>query len=69
MKQYKFTEFNFFENFYKNKIIGLAYNYKSLIGDKKIVEPLIFFKSNTSLIFNNQNILYNVKVFDKVWSN
>ena len=49
MKQYKFTDFSFFKGSYQNKIIGLAYNYKSLIGDKKIKEPLVFFKSGCIL--------------------
>jgi len=50
-----------------NKIIGLGYNYKSLVGKKKdFDEPLIFFKSPASIVGHNGNVYYpdNSK---KIW--
>ncbi len=67
MKKYDFNFFDYFKPPLKNKVIGLAFNYKSLVGEKnKIQEPLIFLKSSTSLIFNNEEIIYN-NCFKKVW--
>ena len=60
MKEYDFDIFDYFKPPLKNKVIGLAFNYKSLVGEKnKNLEPLIFLKSSTSLIFNNDEIIYN----------
>ena len=67
MKEYDFDIFDYFKPPLKNKVIGLAFNYKSLVGEKnKNLEPLIFLKSSTSLIFNNDEIIYN-ELFKKIW--
>ncbi len=67
MKEYDFNFFDYFKPPLKNKVIGLAFNYKSLVGkENKSQEPLIFLKSSTSLIFNNEEIIYN-NFFKKVW--
>ena len=67
MKEYDFDIFDYFKPPFKNKVIGLAFNYKSLVSEKnKDQEPLIFLKSSTSLIFNNDEIIYN-KIFNKIW--
>ena len=56
-----------FDQFRTNKVIGLAFNYKSMVKKKNnFDEPLIFFKSNTSLIRNNEQIIYP-KGLKKVW--
>ena len=48
MKEYDFDIFDYFKPPLKNKVIGLAFNYKSLVGEKnKNLEPLIFLKSST----------------------
>lgn len=67
MKEYDFNFFDYFKPPLKNKVIGLAFNYKSLVGEEnKTQEPLLFLKSSTSLIFNNEEIIYN-DFFKKVW--
>ena len=56
-----------FDQFRTNKVIGVAFNYKSMVKKKNnFDEPLIFFKSNTSLIRNNEQIIYP-KGLKKVW--
>tara|TARA_B100000963_G_C22564934_1_gene643189 strand:- start:139 stop:894 length:756 start_codon:yes stop_codon:yes gene_type:complete len=58
---------NFCIPFKKNKVIGLAFNYKSMMKKKENYdEPLIFFKSNTSLISDNNEIKYP-KFVSKIW--
>ncbi len=67
MKKFNLEENKYFKPIRKNKVIGLAYNYKSLVDKKNnFDEPLIFLKSNTSIIFNNQNIILP-KNFKKTW--
>ena len=67
MKECDFDIFDYFKPPLKNKVIGLAFNYKSLVGEKnKNLEPLIFLKSSTSLIFNNDEIICN-ELFKKIW--
>ncbi len=57
----------FLTPFNKNKVIGLAYNYKSLVDkEKSSQEPLVFFKSNTSLIPHLGDIIYP-DFASKVW--
>ena len=49
------------------KVIGLAYNYKSLVGKKDHYdEPLFFFKSPTSLVGHNGVVVYP-SFADVVW--
>ena len=63
----KIHELNYFNPIKNNKVIGLAYNYKSLVKEKdNYEEPLIFLKSNTSLIFNQENIVIPSD-FKKTW--
>tara|TARA_Y100000590_G_scaffold409252_1_gene501278 strand:- start:3086 stop:3844 length:759 start_codon:yes stop_codon:yes gene_type:complete len=58
---------NFSIPFDKNKVIGLAYNYKSLVKKKsEFDEPLVFLKSNTGLIPHHGEIIYPNFV-KKVW--
>ena len=60
-------ELNFCIPFKKNKVIGLAFNYKSMMNNKEnFDEPLIFLKSNTSLISDNNEIIYP-KFVSKIW--
>ena len=63
----KIHELDYFNPVKTNKVIGLAYNYKSLVKKKdNYEEPLIFLKSNTSLIFNQENIVIPSN-FKKTW--
>ena len=63
----KIHELDYFNPIKNNKVIGLAYNYKSLVKEKdNYEEPLIFLKSNTSLIFNQENIVIPSD-FKKTW--
>ena len=49
-----------------SKIVFLAYNYKDLVGEKKIYEePLLGIKSNNSIIGINDKIIINQK--RKTW--
>ncbi len=49
------------------KVIGLAYNYKGLVGKKENYdEPLFFFKSPTGLIGHRESIIYP-GFAQKVW--
>ena len=49
-----------------NKVIGLAYNYKDLIGERKSYnDPLVFMKSPTSVIGINEKI--KIPINTKVW--
>jgi 2-keto-4-pentenoate hydratase/2-oxohepta-3-ene-1,7-dioic acid hydratase in catechol pathway len=49
------------------KVVALAYNYKGLVGQKKSYdEPLLFFKSLTGLIGNEDVVLYP-EFAKKVW--
>tara|TARA_A100001011_G_scaffold399853_1_gene510568 strand:+ start:2942 stop:3691 length:750 start_codon:yes stop_codon:yes gene_type:complete len=49
-----------------NKVIGLAYNYKDLVGERvKYDDPLVFMKSPTSIIGNNESII--IPSNKKVW--
>ncbi len=67
MNKYKFDQFHFLKKFKNNKAIGLAFNYKSMVKKKNNYdEPLIFLKSNTSLIRNKESIIYP-SGFKKVW--
>ncbi len=50
-----------------NKILGLAYNYKGLVGEKNDYdEPLFFFKSQTGLVGHEGNVIYP-DYAKKVW--
>ena len=49
-----------------NKVIGLAYNYKDLVGERKIYDdPLVFMKSPSSVIGINEKI--KIPLNTKVW--
>ena len=49
-----------------NKVIGLAYNYKDLIGERKSYnDPLVFMKSPTSVVGINEKI--KIPINTKVW--
>ena len=49
-----------------NKIIGLGYNYKDLIGERDFYdEPIIFLKPSSSIIGNGENIV--IPEFNKIW--
>lgn len=53
--------------FKKNKVIGLAYNYKGMINKKEnFDEPLVFFKSSSALTSHKSEIVYP-KFLEKVW--
>ena len=53
------TKFHFMTPCEGGKVIALAYNYKSLVGkDDNFDEPLFFFKSPTSLVEHQGNVLY-----------
>jgi len=50
-----------------SKVIGLGYNYKSLVGKKSgLEEPLIFFKSPDSIVAHNGKVIYP-KYCKKIW--
>ena len=50
---------HFLPPFEGQKVIGLAYNYKSLVGDKSDYdEPLVFFKAPSSVVGHQEAILY-----------
>jgi 2-keto-4-pentenoate hydratase/2-oxohepta-3-ene-1,7-dioic acid hydratase in catechol pathway len=57
-----------FTNFCKPKMVyGLAYNYKSLVGQERLSEePLIFFKSVNSVTINEQYFIIREE-YQKVW--
>lgn len=49
----------FLPPFEGQKVIGLAYNYKSLVGDKsKYDEPLVFFKAPSSVVGHQETVWY-----------
>jgi 2-keto-4-pentenoate hydratase/2-oxohepta-3-ene-1,7-dioic acid hydratase in catechol pathway len=50
----------------RSKVLGLAYNYKSLTGGSDHEEPLFFFKSVTSLIGHGQAVTIPAFV-ERVW--
>ena len=50
-----------------NKVIGIGYNYKGLVGEKShFDEPLIFLKSPESVITHNQDVIYP-EYCKKIW--
>ena len=50
-----------------NKVIGLGYNYKGLVGRKShFDEPLIFLKSPDSVVAHNEDVIYS-KYCKKIW--
>lgn len=68
-KEIKLSKFNTNLSipFSKNKIIGLAYNYKGMINKKENYdEPLVFFKSNSALTSHKGEIIYP-KYLKKIW--
>ncbi|MDP2685112.1 MAG: fumarylacetoacetate hydrolase family protein [bacterium] len=53
------TDYHYLPPCEGNKVIALAYNYKSLVGkDTNFDEPLFFFKSSTGLIGHHDQVLY-----------
>ena len=50
-----------------NKVIGLGYNYKGLVGRKsRFDEPLIFLKSPESVVAHNGDVIYH-QYCKKIW--
>ena len=50
-----------------NKVIGLGYNYKGLVGERShFDEPLIFLKSPESVIPHKQDVIYP-EYCNKIW--
>ena len=50
-----------------NKVIGLGYNYKGLVGKKSHYdEPLIFLKSPESVVAHNEDVIYP-EYCKKIW--
>jgi 2-keto-4-pentenoate hydratase/2-oxohepta-3-ene-1,7-dioic acid hydratase in catechol pathway len=66
----KESDFRVLPPFDGSHVIGLAYNYKDLVGfSDNYEEPLVFFKSPTSVIGGKDSILIpsRQKRVDKVW--
>ena len=66
----KESDFRILPPFDGSRVIGLAYNYKDLVGfSDNYEEPLVFFKSPTSVIGGKDSILIpsQQKRVDKVW--
>ena len=51
--------FSILPTYFGQKVIGLAYNYKGLVGEQsKYDEPLAFFKAPTSVVGHLENVIY-----------
>ena len=65
-KQYSLNEIKILSPSMPKKVIGLAYNYKDLVGEKDSYDdPLVFMKSPNSIIGINQSI--KIPEQKKVW--
>ncbi len=64
--KYKLNQIQILAPVKPNKVIGLAYNYKDLVGDRKSYDdPLVFMKSPTSVVGINDEI--KIPINTKVW--
>ena len=64
--KYKLNQIKILAPVKPNKVIGLAYNYKDLIGERNSYDdPLVFMKSPTSVVGINDEI--KIPINTKVW--
>jgi 2-keto-4-pentenoate hydratase/2-oxohepta-3-ene-1,7-dioic acid hydratase in catechol pathway len=62
-----FKKPRFLPPFEGQKVVGLAYNYKGLVGETdNYDEPLVFFKAVTSLVGHEGSVIYP-EFAEKVW--
>jgi len=64
------SDFRILPPFEGNKIVGLAYNYKDLVGfSASYQEPLVFLKSTDTVINSGDSIQFpqGIEKIDKVW--